>query len=195
MFCAAGREWDASFRLIVFCLPKKMAGTPSPSCLVLLILLPLLTLVCAKYYIDTGYQHVLQTFDTGQKEELEDQILDVLGLHHRPKPQASRSAAPKLLLDLYQTVLDEEPNGVRVDGELLPQRIQSAIQEADTIVSFADQKHGTSFLTSPSQHESETRRHTCVCRTSAHSSQPFLCPYPVMDPPDVIILRLTPASP
>lgn len=133
------------------------SASPPSGCRLLLMLLPLVTLVHGKYYIDTGFQHVLQSFDTGQKEELEDQILDILGLHHRPKPQASRPrSAPKLLLDLYNTVLHEDhaihSNGVRVDGQLLPQRIQSAIQEADKIVSFADQKHGKPSLPS----------HTCV---------------------------------
>lgn len=120
--------------------------------------------VQSKYYLDNGYQNVLHSFSReSQREEMEDQILDVLGLEHRPKPKAGtggmrHNAAPKFLMDLYQKVLDQESGTVRTDhlihgsgdeeeirveGEVLSRKSLAAIDEADKIISFANQNQGT----------------------------------------------------
>ena len=97
----------------------------------MLLLLQLPKPAYGRYYLDSGEQSVIHDFsDPGDREELEVQILDVLGLQHRPKPHISAAAAAgqppdlqqqppsqspsaRFLIELFRSVLDQESGSVR----------------------------------------------------------------------------------
>lgn len=94
-------------------------------------------------YYDNGLdQTVIQKLLTRQeKREVENEILNLLGLPTRPRPRRSLPAhlegsAPKFLLDVYKSLLDNpSPRSVRSEFTLSG-RDQQAIDESDVIISF-----------------------------------------------------------
>lgn len=95
-------------------------------------------------YIDNGLdQTVIQRFMTKQeKREVEHEILNLLGLPDRPKRVASTktlgSSAPKFLLDVYKSLLDN-PSSRSTRSEFnLSGRDLHAIDESDAIMTFTN---------------------------------------------------------
>ncbi|KAL0273560.1 UNVERIFIED_CONTAM: hypothetical protein PYX00_006197 [Menopon gallinae] len=97
-------------------------------------------------YYDNGVdQTVIQKLLTRQeKREVEREILNLLGLPSRPRPRRTPnvdlgSSAPKFLLDIYKSLLDN-PSSRAVRSKLtLSGRDQQAIDESDVIMSFLPQ--------------------------------------------------------
>lgn len=97
-------------------------------------------------YYDNGVdQTVIQRFLTRQeKREVEHEMLSLLGLPSRPRPRQSLpvhlgSSAPKFLLDVYMSLLDN-PSVRTVRSEFsLSGKDQQAIDKSDVIMSFLPQ--------------------------------------------------------
>ena len=97
------------------------------------------------YYDNGKDQTIIQRFLTRQeKREVEHEMLNLLGLPSRPRPRQSLpvhlgSSAPKFLLDVYMSLLDN-PNVRTARSEFsLSGKDQQAIDESDVIMSFLPQ--------------------------------------------------------
>jgi len=120
-----------------------------------------------KFYTDNGDHQTLaySLLRSHQKRELQEDILNVLGLDHRPTPPVHEmeDSAPKFLLDLYQSVLDSDSglikwNGspdapVILEGETLSRSSLRAINASDKIISFGNQIHHLNLPSSSSLHD------------------------------------------
>lgn len=114
-----------------------------------------------QFFADNGLQQTVayKFLEKKQRQHLQEDILDVLGLDHIPKPRLhSNDAAPNFLLDLYRNVLDEEsglvkgdinltnsvtaPSSVFLEGEKLTINSLRAINDSDKIMSFGNQHNG-----------------------------------------------------
>lgn len=104
------------------------------------------------YYIDNGVDQTEKLYEISprSKRELQQEILTLLGLHHRPKPKlhTNEYSAPRFMLDLYKTMTgadgilidsDDTPS-FRVTGNISIGNIIEPIQGADIIMSFVN--HG-----------------------------------------------------
>ncbi|XP_052086249.1 bone morphogenetic protein 7-like [Mytilus californianus] len=100
------------------------------------------------YYIDNGVDQTekLHEINPRSKRELQQEILTLLGLHHRPKPKVHTNdySAPRFMLDLYNTIagadgilLDDTPS-FRISGNISIGDIIEPIQGADVIMSFVN---------------------------------------------------------
>ncbi|XP_056155157.1 bone morphogenetic protein 6 isoform X2 [Lampris incognitus] len=77
-------------------------------------------LVAGSNYLFDGNNEVHQSFihrrlRTHEKREMQKEILSILGLPHRPRPHPSHgkyNSAPLFMLDLYNTISNEEKNEV-----------------------------------------------------------------------------------
>ncbi|XP_042901657.1 protein 60A [Parasteatoda tepidariorum] len=92
------------------------------------------------FYADNGRQQsiLLRPLRRKDKVELEHEILQLLGLHHRPNPKQHHdvhSSAPKYLIDLYKKLQKEEINSKQL------KKSQRLLAESDFIVSFVNKIH------------------------------------------------------
>lgn len=102
-------------------------------------------------YIDNGVDQTVlhRTMSRREKKEMQEEILNLLGLPNRPRPSAHGvdKSAPKFLLDVYQKVLGEDefsPKSHKMKSEFnLTGSDLNAIGESDIIMSFAN--HGKLF--------------------------------------------------
>ncbi|CAG2165999.1 unnamed protein product [Oppiella nova] len=86
-----------------------------------------------------------------ERKEMQSEILSLLGLHHRPKPRShvTENSAPKYLIDLYKSFLDEDSGNLKInskapvviEGEVLSNNSLHAINDSDIIMSFVNQIH------------------------------------------------------
>ncbi|XP_063226795.1 protein 60A [Bacillus rossius redtenbacheri] len=92
------------------------------------------------FYADNGDQTVMEhVLSAREKEEVEHEILHLLGLQARPRGVSNlTSSAPKFLLDVYQSLV--EPTAARTEFNLSSQDLH-AIDESDVIMSFASHSH------------------------------------------------------
>ncbi|OQR69214.1 bone morphogenetic protein 7-like [Tropilaelaps mercedesae] len=95
-----------------------------------LVLVCLVGLARAGFYADNGLDRTIsyRSLPTQEKREMENEILNLLGLDHRPKPKIHQTSnsAPKYLIDLYNQ-LDPE-NDDR----------NASFRDVDFIVSFVN---------------------------------------------------------
>ncbi|RWS13377.1 bone morphogenetic protein 7-like isoform X1 [Dinothrombium tinctorium] len=105
------------------------------------------------YYADNGLEQTLayKFLPAKERREMQQEILNLLGLQHRPKPKThagTDNSAPKYLQDLYESLLDEESGNLKVDenqgpiiieGEVLSKMSLNAINDSDVIMSFVNQ--------------------------------------------------------
>ncbi|XP_076456461.1 bone morphogenetic protein 7-like isoform X2 [Babylonia areolata] len=74
------------------------------------------------FYVDNGLQQtvVLDQLPRREKRELQQEILTLLGLHHKPKPITDNAveSAPKFMMDLYETLKKGESEDV-LDDEVI----------------------------------------------------------------------------
>lgn len=117
----------------------------------------------AGFYSDNGVGQSVtyHTLPKRERKEMQQEILSLLGLHHRPNPASHGSnfssfSAPRYMLDLYETLsADEEDIYIEtakkrylrqevVDDRAMLENTYS-VQEADTIMSFVNQ--GMAFCT------------------------------------------------
>ncbi|KFM76088.1 Protein 60A, partial [Stegodyphus mimosarum] len=97
------------------------------------------------FYADNGREQSIlyEPLRKEEKQELEEEILHLLGLDHRPKPRNHDiySSAPKYLLDVYKTL--EEDNAVLHENlaNATKNRSHGALKDTDFIVSFVNKVH------------------------------------------------------
>lgn len=108
---------------------------------------------CTNIYTDDkvlGQTVAYKTLDSQSKHELQEEILSVLGLNHKPSPASSivSSSGPHYLIDMYTSLLDDESGHLKVDGshgpvvfegEILTSNSLRAINSSDKIMSFKNQ--------------------------------------------------------
>ena len=105
-------------------------------------------------YADNGIDQTIMyaPLPKEEKKHVQEELLGLLGLHSRPRPlnQETSQAAPKYMLNLYQSFVDEEGADLKVDGDKLLARVRdgtlsgnnvtlSSMNEADEIISFPNQ--------------------------------------------------------
>lgn len=102
------------------------------------------------YYIDNGVDQTEKLYEISprSKRELQQEILTLLGLHHRPKPKVHTNefSAPRFMLDLYKTIAGAD--GILIESDDTPSfhvtsnisigNIIEPIQGADIIMSFVN---------------------------------------------------------
>lgn len=108
---------------------------------------------CTNIYTDNKILQqtvAYKTLDQESKHELQEDILSVLGLDHKPAPSSSivSSSGPHYLLDMYNSLLDDQSGHLKVDdsqgpiefeGEVMNNNLLRAINSSDTIMSFKNQ--------------------------------------------------------
>lgn len=103
-------------------------------------------------YIDNGVDQTLvqRVMTKQEKQDVEHEILNLLGLPNRPRPVANSktlgSSAPKFLLDVYKSLLDN-PSSRSTRSEFnLSGRDLHAIDESDAIMTFASHSKFIYFM-------------------------------------------------
>lgn len=102
------------------------------------------------FYVDNGLQQtvILDRVPRREKRQLQQEILTLLGLHHRPKPPFKAESAPKFMLDLYETLKNSENEDVLDDGVVFESSNTTSrldldshkVEGSDVIMSFVN--HG-----------------------------------------------------
>ena len=66
----------------------------------------------SSFYVDNDLQQTvrLDPLPVNDKKEMQQEILTLLGLHHRPKPvpHVKQNSAPRFMMGLYQRIQDEQ---------------------------------------------------------------------------------------
>lgn len=91
-----------------------------------------------------------------QKKEIEQEILTLLNLHHKPKPRAmgKETSAPRFMLDLYNKLHGSGASGSSMDGHDPYPNFHSdtletqmpQLNSSDVIMSFVNHVHKIHFL-------------------------------------------------
>ncbi|CAG2107444.1 unnamed protein product [Medioppia subpectinata] len=106
------------------------------------------------FYADNRFDQTIayKYLPSNDRKEMQTEILSLLGLHHRPKPRShvTENSAPKYLIDLYKSFLDEDSGNLKItsskapvviEGEVLSNNSLNAINDSDIIMSFVNQIH------------------------------------------------------
>ncbi|XP_055909837.1 protein 60A-like [Eupeodes corollae] len=126
------------------------------SVVILSVLFVNITLVFASQsgiYLDNGVDQTImhRVLDDHEKMDVEDEILDFLGLSERPRRRHNhlslRKSAPQYLLDVYHR-LNEEENGESTrkkrdvaDDNFITDLDKTAIDQSDIIMTFLNKNH------------------------------------------------------
>lgn len=101
----------------------------------------------AGIYVDNGFDQTEydRPLTLSERREMELDILELLGLPHRPSthdPQSQlKKSAPKFLLDVYRNLVDKENNRERRSTDLgLTGEEEKAIEESDFIMTFENMR-------------------------------------------------------
>ena len=109
------------------------------------------------FYVDNGLQQtvILDRVPRREKRQLQQEILTLLGLHHRPKPPSDNAvqSAPKFMMDLYETLKSSQTDDVLDDGVVFQSSNTTSrldldsdkVEGSDVIMSFVN--HGESVIT------------------------------------------------
>lgn len=104
------------------------------------------------FYVDNGLQQtmILDKVPRREKRELQQEILTLLGLHHRPKPTSNNpvESAPKFMMDLYETLKNSETEDALDQGVVFHSSNKTSrldldsdkVEGSDVIMSFVN--HG-----------------------------------------------------
>ena len=131
-----------------------LTGKPLRTVTVLLLIVLAIdsVLTTTPFYVDNGLQQtvILNKMPRREKRELQQEILTLLGLHHRPKPVSENAveSAPKFMMDLYETLKESQGGDVLDDGVVfhssnVTSRLDldsDKVQGSDVIMSFVN--HG-----------------------------------------------------
>ncbi|KFM56715.1 Protein 60A, partial [Stegodyphus mimosarum] len=97
------------------------------------------------FYADNGREQSIlyEPLKEEIKQELEEEILHLLGLEHRPKPRNHDiySSAPKYLLDVYKTLQEDKAVLHENLAAATRNRSHGALKDSDFIVSFVNKVH------------------------------------------------------
>ncbi|XP_044266270.1 protein 60A-like [Tribolium madens] len=107
----------------------------------------------AGVYIDNGLNQTIidREMTPAEKREMEMEILNLLGLPERPKrvSKSLKRSAPRFLLDIYKSLMEEENGGHRSERSAdlnLSGDEQNAIDESDVIMTFESINHHVSSV-------------------------------------------------
>ncbi|KAK7091274.1 bone morphogenetic protein 7-like isoform X2 [Littorina saxatilis] len=110
------------------------------------------------FYVDNGLQQtmILDKVPRREKRELQQEILTLLGLHHRPKPTSNNpvESAPKFMMDLYETLKNSETEDALDQGVVFHSSNKTSrldldsdkVEGSDVIMSFVNHASRISFL-------------------------------------------------
>ena len=97
------------------------------------------------FYADNGLQQTwpMKRIDRKVRKELQNEILTLLGLHHRPKPARNKKefSGPRFLLDVYKSMEIEGDTQTKISlmTEFNTTRLtMDNIQHADMIMSLVN---------------------------------------------------------
>lgn len=117
------------------------------------------------FYYDNGINQTVvhKHLNSHEKEEMQSEILNLLGLQHRPRPvfpslkrnqkpvgDENLSSAPRFLIDVYQSLTEEDSGDLKLTPELIEHEFNvsdsevSTMNQADVIMSFINR--GTHFI-------------------------------------------------
>ncbi|XP_064480655.1 bone morphogenetic protein 7-like isoform X2 [Ornithodoros turicata] len=109
------------------------------------------TIVSSGFYADNGIDQTIiyRTLPKSDRREMQQEILNLLGLHHRPKPKMHerKYSAPKYLLDLYNSFKDEDDGEITLDPSkshnefVTNNQSVRMINDSDVIMSFVNHVH------------------------------------------------------
>jgi bone morphogenetic protein 7 len=112
------------------------------------------------FYLDNGVDQTMRERVLSRKEqqEMQNEILNLLGLPRRPQETKhysnhshkidKKGSAPKFLLDVYRSLLDEQETKKKTKSEFeLSGEDLHAIHESDVIMSFVSHSKYCSILT------------------------------------------------
>ncbi|XP_025092304.1 bone morphogenetic protein 7-like isoform X2 [Pomacea canaliculata] len=120
------------------------------------ILFTELAFATTPFYVDNGLQQtiILDKLPRRDKREIQQEILTLLGLHHRPKPTPHNSveSAPKFMLDLYETLQKTDDDPQEQSSELFLATVNNStttaldldsqtVEGSDVIMSFVNHEH------------------------------------------------------
>ncbi|KAL1423751.1 hypothetical protein MTO96_020815 [Rhipicephalus appendiculatus] len=121
-------------------------------------------LCSAAYYADNGVDQTIiyRTLPKSERREMQQEILNLLGLDHRPKPKIHerRFSAPRYLLDLYNSFKDEDNGDIHLDAAkahnefITNNQSLRMINDSDVIISFLNHAHHHSLHL---RHDNEKR--------------------------------------
>lgn len=131
-----------------------------------LALLTALLTACAAlsgFYYDNGVDQTVvhKQLSKREKREMQSEILHLLGLHHRPHPatpaasgllrprpsvpqDATASSAPRFLIDVYQSLMEEDSGDLKLKPDLIEREFNvtdgdvHSMDQADIIMSFVN---------------------------------------------------------
>lgn len=111
------------------------------------------------FYYDNGIDQTVvhKHLNKREKKEMQSEILHLLGLQHRPRPalptwpgkklhvEDNLSSAPRFLIDVYQSMIEEDSGELKLTPELIKEFNVSyldlnSMSQADIIMSFVN--HG-----------------------------------------------------
>lgn len=118
------------------------------------------SLAITPFYVDNGLQQtvILDKVQKREKRELQQEILTLLGLHHRPKPMTHNQieSAPKFMMDLYQTLSSsqgedflEDDDGIIFHSSNTTSRLDldsDKVDGSDVIMSFVNHASKVQFM-------------------------------------------------
>lgn len=117
------------------------------------------------FYYDNGLDQTIvhKHLSKREKKEMQSEILHLLGLEHRPRPalvspsnrrkelEKNLSSAPRFLIDVYQSLTEEDSGDLKLKPELIEREFNvsdsdvNSMDEADVIMSFINQGKNVSL--------------------------------------------------
>lgn len=97
------------------------------------------------FYVDNGLEQtsIERVMTKQEQREVEHDILNLLGLPNRPRRKTKaplKKSAPRFLMDVYKTLMEDSNNREKRDTELnLSVEEEQAIDESDIIMTFESQ--------------------------------------------------------
>lgn len=106
------------------------------------------------FYADNGIDQTIiyQQISKKERREMQQEILSLLGLQHRPKPtpHGTENSAPKFMMNLYHSFVDEESGDLKLNQMKQVTNFTddsiNVINSADVIMSFVNHGHHLSHL-------------------------------------------------
>ena len=118
-------------------------------------MLEVLTCLGSEFYGDNnlGQTVVIGNTPGPKRDEVQQEILTLLGLHHKPNPveHGFESSAPKFMISLYNTLQSDEGLGISNDDDVFHTNVNLTfgaeiqyVNGTDVIMSFVN--HGTYYI-------------------------------------------------
>ena len=121
-------------------------------CAIFVFILEVLTCLGSEFYGDNslGQTVVIGNTPGPKRDEVQQEILTLLGLHQKPNPveHGFESSAPKFMINLYNTLQSDDGLGISTDDDVFHTNVNLTfgaeiqyVNGTDVIMSFVN--HGT----------------------------------------------------